>query len=185
MTLFPFDEINALAGEAEGLKQTDTEPEKGRTDKYIDEVTDLFVMAYVYGTAEVAGELGEALAPDMAQMQAAVEKKFDGKDYKDRIRDYLKEGTAADIKRVVETDAHRIYNTAKYDGAVRGGATMKTWGTMLDDRVRDTHEYLEGVTIPIEAEFYSFRGGSTLYPGQWGIPEEDCNCRCYLTFSKA
>ena len=62
---------------------------------------------------------------------------------------------------------------------------MKTWGTMLDDRVRDTHEYLEGVTIPIEAEFYSFRGGSTLYPGQWGIPEEDCNCRCYLTFSKA
>lgn len=185
MTLFPFDEINALVGEAEGLKQADTEPEKGRADKYIDEVTDLFVMAYVYGTAEVAGELGEALAPDMAQMRQAIEKKFDGKDYKDRIRDYLKEGTAADIKRVVETDAHRIYNTAKYDGAVRGGATMKTWGTMLDDRVRDQHDYLEGVTVPIDAEFITYTGDRAQYPGGFGVPELDINCRCYLTFSKA
>lgn len=184
MTLFPFDEINALELQAEALKQPDTPPKKEDVDKYIDEVTDLFVMAYVYGTMEVSAELGLGIVPDTEEARAVIDERFDGKDYKDRLNEYLYGGTAADINRVIDTDTHRIYNAAKFNGARQAGATMKTWNTMLDDRVRDTHEYLEGVTIPMDAEFYSFQGGKTLYPGQWGIPEEDCNCRCYLTFSK-
>ena len=184
MTLFPFDEINALESRAEALKSPDTAPKKDEVDKYIDEVTDLFVMAYVYGTMEVSAELGLGIVPDESDARAVIEEKFDGKDYKDRLTDYISNGTAADINRVLDTDAHRIYNAAKFNGAKRAGATMKTWNTLLDERVRDSHQYLEGVTIPMDAEFYSFRGGKTLYPGQWGIPGEDCNCRCYLTFSK-
>lgn len=184
MTLFPFDEINALESRAKALKSPDRAAKREEVDKYIDEVTDLFVMAYVYGTMEVAGELGEALDPDMGDMRSAIEKRYEGKDYKDRIREYMAGGTDYDIDRVIETDAHRIYNTAKYDGARKGGAVMKTWGTMLDDRVRDTHEYLEGVTIPLDAEFYTFKGNKALYPGQFGVAEEDCGCRCYLTYSR-
>ena len=184
MTLFPFDEINALESRAEALKSPDTAPKKEEVDKYIDEVTDLFVMAYVYGTMEVSAELGLGIVPDTEEARAVIEEKFDGKDYKDRLTDYLASGTAADINRVIDTDTHRIYNAAKFKGALSAGATMKTWNTLLDERVRDSHQYLEGVTIPMDAEFYSFKGGKTLYPGQWGIPEEDCNCRCYLTFSK-
>ena len=96
----------------------------------------------------------------------------------------MESGTAYDIRRVVETDAHRVFNAALFTGAKKAGATKKTWQTMQDDRVRDTHDYLQGVTIGIDEEFYSYKGGSTLYPSQWGIAEEDINCRCWLTFSK-
>lgn len=184
MMLFPFDELSRLEGEIDGLKSPDTDKKKGDADKYIDEVTDLFVMAFVYGTIEASSQLGTSAQPDMAKARAVIEERFDGKDYKDRIREYLSSGTDYDIKRVLETDAHRVYNAGLFDAAEKAGAVLKTWNTMLDDRVRETHEYLEGVTIPIDAEFYSYKGGKTLYPGQWGIAEEDCNCRCWLTFSR-
>lgn len=184
MTLFPFDQINALEAEGEGLKSPDTATKKEAVDKYIDEVTDLFVMAYVYGTMDAAAQLGQAIDPDMEKARDVIEEKFDGKNYVDRISEYLTSGTGYDIRRVLETDAHRVYNAALFNGAKQAGATLKTWATMADDKVRDTHFYLDGVTIPIDAEFYSYKGGKTLYPGQWGIPEEDCNCRCWVTFSR-
>ena len=182
--LMPFDEINALSAEAEALKSTDRAKKKDEVDKYIDEVTDLFVMAYVFGTDELNEQLGTDIKPDTQEMRSVIEEKFDDKDYRDRIREYMESGTAYDIQRVVETDSHRVFNAALYTGAKKAGASKKTWCTMADDRVRDSHEYLDGVTIGIDEEFYSFRGGKTLYPSQWGIPEEDINCRCWLVFSK-
>lgn len=184
MTLFPFDDLNRLEADGEALKSPDTATKKGEVDKYIDEVTDLFVMAYVYGTMDASAQLGEQIAPDMTKARAVIEERFNGKDYKDRISEYLSDGTDYDIRRVLETDAHRVYNAGLFDAAKQGGATMKTWETMLDDRVRDSHFYLQGVTIPIDAEFYSFNGNRTMYPGQWGVPEEDCNCRCWVTFTR-
>lgn len=182
--IMPFDEISALTAEAEALKSPDRATKKGEVDKYIDEVTDLFVMMYVFGTDEVNDQLKTNLEPDLNEMRAVIEEKFDDKDYRDRIREYMESGTAYDIRRVVETDAHRVYNAALFTGAKKAGAKKKTWCTMKDERVRDTHDFLDGVTIGIDDEFYSYKGGSTLYPSQWGIPEEDINCRCWLTFSK-
>ena len=184
MPLMPFDEINALTAEAESLKSTDRAKKKDEVDKYIDEVTDLFVVAYVFGNTDLNSQLGSQVVPDPKEMQAVIEEKFDGKTYKDRIREYMEDGTVGDIKRVLETDVHRIYNAALYTGARQAGATRKTWNCMMLPTSRDTHIYLDGTTIPIDAEFYSFRGGKTMYPGQWGIPEEDCNCLCWLTYSK-
>ena len=183
MTLFPFDELNILKSEIEAAK-SDPEEMKKRRDYYIDEVTDLFVLAYVYGTAEVGNELNDKIQPDMEQMREAISVKFDGKDYIDRLNDYIDGGTAYDIDRVIDTDTHRIYNAAKFNGAKKLGATDKTWRTQLDPLVRDSHDYLEGVTVPIDAEFYTFNGNHTLYPSQFGVPEEDIGCRCWVEFSK-
>lgn len=182
--MMPFDEISALTAEADRLKSPDRATKKDEVDKYIDEVTDLFVTSYVFGTNELNDELGTNIEPDLTEMRAVIEEKFDDKDYRDRIREYMESGTAYDIKRVVETDAHRIFNAALFTGAKKAGATKKTWNCMMLPTSRDSHIYLDGVTIPIDAEFYSINGGSTLYPGQWGIAEEDCNCVCTLTFSK-
>lgn len=182
--MMPFDEISALTAEADRLKSPDRATKKDEVDKYIDEVTDLFVMSYVFGTNELNDELGTNIEPDLTEMRAVIEEKFDDKDYRDRIREYMESGTAYDIKRVVETDAHRVYNAAKFTGAKKSGAKKKTWNCMMLPTSRDSHVYLDGVTIPMDAEFYSINGGSTLYPGQWGIAEEDCNCVCWLTFSK-
>ena len=183
-TLMPFDAISALTAKGEALKSPDRATKKEEVDKYIDEVTDLFVMAYVFGNAELNMELGSGVQPDAQEMRAVIEERFDGKDYRDRIREYMENGTAYDIQRVLETDAHRVYNAAKFTGAKKAGATQKTWNCMMLPTSRDSHVYLDGVTIPMDAEFYSINGGKTLYPGQWGIAEEDCNCLCILTFRR-
>lgn len=184
MTLFPFDELNILKSQFEAAEQ-DPEGKKQRKGYYIDEVTDLFVLAYIYGTDELNKELGTDIQPDTQEMRAVIEERFDGKNYIDRLNDYFENGTTYDIERVLYTDAHRIYNAAKFTGAKKAGAKFKTWNCSMLPTSRDTHIYLDGTTIPIDAEFYSYKGGKTLYPSQWGIPEEDCNCLCWLTFDKS
>lgn len=87
------------------------------------------------------------------------------------------------IIRIAETEMHRIANTAALDTAVFAGAKTKTWVTMLDDRVRDTHEYLEGETVGIRDDFYTFDGDHAVAPGLFSLPENNINCRCELVFS--
>lgn len=109
-------------------------------------------------------------------------RKFDGKDFTDRVREYAELGSANEILRVVETDGNRVYNTGGVEGARSVGATSKTWRTMLDDRVRDTHDYLEGITVGIDEKFYTYDGDSARYPGDFEMPENSINCRCFLEF---
>lgn len=184
MKYFPFDDINILEN---GIEEqfAPGSGRKPRKEDLIDEVTDLFIMTYFFGTRDVSEQMGENVEPSVEDARAVIEERFDDKNYIDRLNDYYENGTAADIKRVIDTDTHRIYNAALYDGAKKLGATYKTWNCMMLPTSRETHVYLDGATIPIDAEFYSFKGGSTLYPGQWGIAEEDCNCLCSLTFSKS
>lgn len=91
-----------------------------------------------------------------------------------------------DLSRLAETEAHRVLNEAILDSALDYAeknpekTVMKTWATMLDDRVRETHDYLEGVTVPADARFYTFDGDSAMAPGGFGKAENNCNCRCVL-----
>lgn len=186
MTFFPWDEINALEEQARKAKEeaANGNPEKA-TKELIDSVTDLFEMDYFYGVQDVSMQLGVSIDPDFREVSDAINKKIAGKDYIERINEYMANGTAADIARVIGTDAHRIYNQAMFDAARRGGAKWKTWRTMTDPFVRDLHDYLEGVTVTIDSEFFTYNGDHTYYPGQFGIPEEDCGCRCWVTYSKS
>ena len=111
-------------------------------------------------------------------------RKFDGKDFTDRVREYAELGNANEILRVVETDGNRVYNTGGVEGARKEGATSKTWRTMMDDRVRDTHDYLEGVTVGIDEKFFTYDGDSARYPGDFEAPQNSINCRCWLEFGK-
>lgn len=111
-------------------------------------------------------------------MDSTINKEIAGKTVWERLED------TDDIERIIKTETHRVYNTALYKTASVLGYTHKTWETMLDDKVRDTHDYLEGVTLPIDAEFYTFNGNHAYFPGQFGIAEEDVNCRCVCTYSK-
>ena len=185
MILFPWDEINALENKAEeALKQARTGDFRAGVDKYIDEVTELFEMDYMLGVQDASMQIGRSIDPDFEDIRKTVNKEIDGKDYKQRIEEYFKDGTPYDIARVISTDAHRIYNTAIIEAGKKGGATRKTWHTMLDPRVRELHDYLEGMTVDIDAEFYTYNGDHTYFPGQFGIAEEDINCRCWITISK-
>ena len=55
---------------------------------------------------------------------------------------------------------------------------------MLDDRVRDPHAYMEGLTVGLDDMFYTYTGDGAMYPGGFGVPELDINCRCFITLTE-
>lgn len=62
-------------------------------------------------------------------------------------------------------------------------AVFATWATMRDDRVRETHDYLEGMTQLFGRRFYSFDGDSARFPGDFSLPDNNVNCRCHLNYT--
>lgn len=154
----------------------------------IDSVFDLLVLSYVYGNRAANLDLDSDYAIDRERLADAVYKRIDGKDFSDRIREYMSTGELTDeafeeIKRVIETDSHRCYNEGMFEVAETSGAN-KTWVTMLDDKVRETHAFLEGVTVPWNERFYTYDGDSALYPGGFEFAENCVNCRCEIILTK-
>ena len=154
----------------------------------IDELLDLYLLAFYEGSKDAAKELMIDVEPSTRDAQRVINQPIDGKTYRDRVKDYLNgrmgetTGTPAEaIARVAETDSVRIYNESKLETALKNGATEKTWKTMEDNRVRDTHVLLDGVTVPIDGYFYTYTGAKAQAPCQFGDASEDVNCRCYIT----
>ena len=182
-SIMPFDELNAFRAQLpihfEGGK---IRSEQDYED-IIDELLDLFLLSYANGVYAANAQLTAGEGANLDEVMETVDREVAGKTWRERVRDYYENGgTEADILRIAETEAHRDSNEAAYKTAVKAGATTKTWRTVGDDRVRDSHEWLDGVSAPIDGEFYNFAGQSTQYPGQWGVAEEDVNCRCWLSF---
>lgn len=186
-----FDELHMLTvySYEDAIEQFPDNVEK-RKEKVCDDVLSLLVMAYLMGMRIADEDLEFESELDSERMFSDIYKEIDGKDFEDRIKQYVEEEKLPEIIRVVETDSHRVYN----DGEIQACdqytrdhpemQVMKTWKTMMDDRVRDTHDYLEGRTIPYSDLFYTYTGESAFAPGLFGVPEEDINCRCMLRFSK-
>jgi hypothetical protein len=187
MTILPIDEINALE---EKLKPHFEDDGKGRiksrqdAEEIINELLDLFLIAYASGVTATSTELGTVLSPSVEDIDAAVFAEVAGETWKQRVMDYYDSGgTLYDIQRIAETDATRIYNQGALDTVSVNNAqdgTVKRWVTMMDDRVRDTHSYLEGMEVPYNARFYTYDGDSAEAPGMFSLPENNINCRCVV-----
>lgn len=181
-SVMPFDEMNKLE---ESIRERFASGKLERKDEedIIDEMFDLFLLAYATGNTVTNENLSSNYEPTLDDVIQVVDERVAGETWRERVENYFANGgTGDDIIRIVTTESHRIVNRAAYETAKKAGATTKTWHCMMLPTSRDTHIYLDGVTAPIDGEFYSFKGGSTLYPGQWGIAEEDVNCLCWLTF---
>ena len=184
-SIMPFDELNAFKAALPAYFQDGKIRSEEDLEDIIDELLDIFLLAYAQGLAYTNAELASEVEPSLDDVMRVVDREVAGKTWRERVRDYFASGgTEEDIARIAETEAHRDSNEAAYEAAKKAGATSKTWRTMEDDRVRDTHFWLDGVSAPIDGEFYNYKGESTQFPGQWGIAEEDVNCRCWVTYSK-
>jgi hypothetical protein len=187
MTILPIDEINALE---EKLKVHFDNDGKGKiksrkdADAIEDELLDLFLLSYAFGATATNTELGTAEMPSTEAVSAAVDAVIAGETWKDRVEGYYESGgTLYDITRIAETDATRIYNQGALDAVVANNAITqanKRWVTMMDDRVRDTHSYLEGTEVPFDAEFYTWDGDHAAAPGMFTLPQNNVNCRCII-----
>lgn len=52
-----------------------------------------------------------------------------------------------------------------------------------DEKVRDTHQYLEGMTVGIDEDFWTYDNDHASAPGMFEFAENNVNCRCELLFS--
>lgn len=180
MTTFFFDRIDELKKKLSvELEQTQEIDEQ----ECIDAIYEILVLAFVYGVDDINEMLGISAKPNADILKDALAKKYDGKDYTDRIIEYAVGGDLEGIVRVAETEAHRLYMTSAFATAKENGATTKTWVTALDNKVRDTHIELESVTIPIDTEFVAFDGDSAMFPGGFATAQNNASCRCELLFS--
>lgn len=177
--LTKFDEIELIT--AETLIELENETIEERIKRITDDVEDVLIEMYLFGFKEANEMLGIENEVDTDKMYESIYKKIDDKDFRDRISNYVIDGTIAEIARVIDTDSHRVVNDGLIDNAMDSELPIKkTWVTMEDLKVRDTHFYLDGVTIPLNEKFTTYTGASALSPGEFGTAEEDCNCRCWL-----
>lgn len=86
--------------------------------------------------------------------------------------------------RIAKTEGHRIQQEATYNvqqrAIAKGADVVKQWDSTLDGKTRPTHRALDGQIVEVDEYFKSESGYKALYPGGFGIPSEDCNCRCCL-----
>lgn len=179
----PFDELNRLEA-ALSDRFPDGTVKKEDLDEILDMMEDLFLLAYANGVESVNVSLGADVSADVSDVQDTIDREIAGETWRDRVEDYFSNGgSVADIVRIMETEMHRDYNEAALTTARKAGAKSKTWMTMLDDRVRETHDYLQSMTVGIDEEFYTYDGDHAYVPGGFELAENNVNCRCILTFS--
>ena len=188
-SILPFDELNAFKIELERRfpdKQLQKQGQiEGKDEEdIIDELLGRFLLAYATGNTVTNQNLASDYTPSLDDVMETVNKEVAGKTWKERVEDYFASGgNVDDIVRIAETETHRIANTSALKTAKETGAKFKTWATMLDDRVRETHDYLEGETVEIGEDFYTFDGDHASAPGLFELAENNVNCRCELLFS--
>lgn len=177
-----FDEIHGIGRKLRGSR-----------DWVIDMIENILVTAYVRGhkaaMEDIAVDDEELEYLIFDALMNAVNMPVAGQTWKDRVSEYLRTGDTHGIETVLETEYHRVWNTGGWDGIQEyvtrtGNPVGKRWNTMLDPLVRDTHEYLEGDVVPLDARFYTFDGDSARFPGDFANAQNNVNCRCTVTYSQ-
>ena len=182
-SILPFDELNSFEA---SLRERFADGKLAKEDEedIIDEMLDLFLLAYAQGKSVTNANLSSDWMPTVDDVMKVIDAKVAGKTWRERAEDYFANGGSVDdLVRIAETETHRDANTAALDTAKKAGAKNKTWVTMMDDRVRETHDYLEGMTVSIDDDFYTYDGDHASAPGLFTLPQNNVSCRCELIFS--
>lgn len=182
-----FDELNKLVAdrylESVVQKKTRAEVEEDMEDFFFEFLVD----AYVSGLYEP--ELG--IFPDYSADRAIellnADVGEDHKTYVERLREHVRNGELPKLLVLADTEYHRMYETGKFDCATQakaqGRTVLKHWHNMGDEKVRLTHIYLGGVSVPLDEYFYTIDGDYGRFPGDFQMADNNCNCRCSISYS--
>ena len=172
--LLPIDELNVLSSQIRGAETLER-------DVLVDNILDFLIYSYTLGNDAVNAsyEIGQEVNID--QLKESIYKRIKDKNFVERLDEYIKTNDRDGIVRVADTEMHRNYNQAIYDTAKDSGIKFrKKWSTMRDDKVRETHDYLEGTEVDLDSEFVTFDGDSAKFPGDFSRAENNVNCRCVI-----
>ena len=180
-----WDELNLLRSSAvDLLREYRQKKDKQAVDRWCDYMGFVLCLVYAYGWKDAEEIVGIVPFKDGLD-DKTVNLEIEGETYRDRIQTQLDADSLEGILRIIETEAHRDYNTAVYEAGRESNTPglRKKWVTMMDDRVRETHDYLEGAVVGIDDLFYTFDGDSAYAPGGFDDPSNNVNCRCYITLA--
>lgn len=185
LNLFKWDELELMKQDAvrfiRDAKQN--KPTKQMIDGFCDYMDFVFCLVYDYGWKDAEGIVGTVHKMNGLD-DKTVNLEIKGETFRERVHkavDALDEG---ELLNIIDTEMHRDYNAGVYDAGEKSGKrTLKTWNTMNDDKVRDTHSYLEGMSVGHDDKFYTYDGDSARYPGDFSLPENNCHCRCWITLT--
>lgn len=176
--VFRWDELEIIRRDAEILFNGKEKPDRKQVEEFCDYLEFVLCLIYAYGWHDAEEVVGVVPFKDGRDTET-VNAEIAGETFRDRV---TVDRSYEEILRIIDTESHRDYNTGVYEAAKDSGvAVMKLWGTMLDDKVREQHRYLEGVEVGIDDLFYTEDGDSALYPGGFSDPMNNINCRCYVT----
>lgn len=84
-------------------------------------------------------------------------------------------------KTIARTEGHRILQQSAEDARVdaknHGADLVRQWDATLDGSTRSAHRELDGQTVEMD-EYFHYGTKKAKYPGGFGDPKLDCNCRC-------
>ena len=87
-------------------------------------------------------------------------------------------------KTIARTEAHRIQEASAQDARERaisrGARVVKQWDATMDGATREAHRRLDGQIVEVKEPF-TYGTLTAMYPGDFGDPAQDCNCRCKAT----
>lgn len=138
--------------------------------------------------SKIREDLYTALGVDTTKLKQSISAEISrglasGMPYSDIARN-ISNATRAPLNRantIVATEAHRIQEAAAHDvhkkAKSKGADIVRQWNSTLDGRTRDAHRRMDGQIVEVDEPF-DMGGQKAMYPGNFGDPAQDCNCRC-------
>lgn len=138
--------------------------------------------------SKLSEPLYDSLGVDISSLKKTIRSEVSrgiasGLSYNDIARN-IENVSAPGLKRaktIARTEGHRVQESASQDARIaakkKGADVVKQWDASLDGKTRDTHRRLDGQIKEIDEPF-EMDGKKAMYPGEFGDPAEDCNCRC-------
>lgn len=179
-----FDELNSVYTQ---LVEAGT-----LTQDIMDEIFGYMMFMFMNGYQGCAYLLGETsrVTPSNSEILDAFQNGASGATVQEAVMKYAGENfenAMSSIETVIRTEGHRMYVSGQITYAKsqsdEGMRVTKIWDTTMDGNERETHRRLNGTEIGID-EYFETVNGRAKMPGQFGVGEEDCNCRCILTFNR-
>lgn len=185
--LVGFDEINQMISTSYRLAVTELDDVQDQVAQIIDDLLSMLILAYNAGMDATAQNLAADLSVDLDALEDALYTSIDGKTFEQRVQEYVLAHDMAGLSVVAASEYHRLYNAGSYDGAqqfvrTQGLGITKRWVTVRDDRVRETHRYLEGMSVDVDEEFYTSDGDHAPYPGAFRKAKNNVGCRCIVIY---
>lgn len=132
--------------------------------------------------------LYESLGVDVDDLKKTIRKEItrgiaSGMKYDDIARNisFVSKAPLSRAKTIVRTEGHRIQQQSAEDARqtakAKGADVVKQWDSTMDGATRENHRILDGKIVEVNERF-KIGKYEPRFPGDFGDPAEDCNCRC-------